>query len=312
LILTYQRKLVSRTAVLVFLIALNLVSMPIAFNASETKDPVVLSVGNTKFTASQVGKFIEAMPQQFRPFYTGAGKSKLAELLVNTELLVREARKRHLETEPDVQLQVKIATDSILSNAVKLELKKEMKVTDAELQKYLEEHKTQFEEARARRIVIRSKTSVPWDQSKSPDQLLDDKDAMAKATSLREQLGKGADFEELAAKHSDDSFSSGRGGDLGFNRRGSQTHLIVPPLEEKIFSMEPGTITDVVQTPLGYEIVKLEEKRLPKVSDIRQELEQLVLNQKTEDLLKEFKSRETIFVDETFFKNEQTATKSAN
>jgi len=71
-------------------------------------------------------------------------------------------------------------------------------------------------------------------------------------------------------------------------------------------------MTDVVQTPLGYEIVKLEEKRLPKVSDIRQELEQLVLNQKTEDLLKELKSRETIFVDETFFKNEQTATKVGN
>jgi parvulin-like peptidyl-prolyl isomerase len=284
----------------------------VAFSASDAKDPVVLSVGDTKFTASQVGKFIEAMPQQFRPFYSGAGKSKLAELLVSTELLVREAKKRHLETEPDVRLQVKIATDSILSNAAKMELRKEMKVTDAELEKYLEEHKTQFEEARARRIVIRSKTSVPWDQSKSPDQLLDDKDAMAKATSLREQLGKGADFEELAAKHSDDSLSSAKGGDLGFNRRGSQTHLIVPPLEEKIFSMEPRTITDVIQTPLGYEIVKLEEKRLPKVSDIRPELEQLLLNQKTEDLLKEFKSRETIFIDETFFKSEQTATKSAN
>jgi parvulin-like peptidyl-prolyl isomerase len=284
----------------------------VAFSASDAKDPVVLSVGDTKFTASQVEKFIEAMPQQFRPFYSGAGKSKLAELLVSTELLVREAKKRHLETEPDVRLQVKIATDSILSNAAKMELRKEMKVTDAELQKYLEEHKTQFEEARARRIVIRSKTSVPWDQSKSPDQLLDDKDAMAKATSLREQLGKGADFEELAAKHSDDSLSSAKGGDLGFNRRGSQTHLIVPPLEEKIFSMEPRTITDVIQTPLGYEIVKLEEKRLPKVSDIRPELEQLLLNQKTEDLLKEFKSRETIFIDETFFKSEQTATKSAN
>jgi parvulin-like peptidyl-prolyl isomerase len=312
LISIHRKVLVSRSIVFVFLIGLNPVSALVAFSASDAKDPVVLSVGDTKFTASQVGKFIEAMPQQFRPFYSGAGKSKLAELLVSTELLVREAKKRHLETQPDVRLQVKIATDSILSNAAKIDLRKEMKVTDAELQKYLEDHKTQFEEARARRIVIRSKTSVPWDQSKSPDQLLDDKDAMAKATSLREQLGKGADFEELAAKHSDDSLSSGRGGDLGFNRRGSQTHLIVPPLEEKIFSMEPGTMTDVVQTPLGYEIVKLEEKRLPKISDIRPELEQLVLNQKTEDLLKEFKSRETIFVDETFFKNEQTATKSGN
>jgi len=313
LISTYRRMLVSHTVVLILLIGLNLVPATlVAFSGSEAADPVVLSVGDTKITASQVEKFIEAMPPQFRPFYSGAGKSKLAELLLSTELLVREARKRHLETQPDVQLQVKIATDSILSNAAKIELKKEMKVTDAELQKYLDEHKVQFEEARARRIVIRSKTSVPWDQSKTPDQLLDDKDARAKAADLREQLVKGADFEELAAKHSDDSLSSGKGGDLGFNRRGSQTHLIVPPLEEKIFAMEPGTISDVAQTPLGYEIVKLEEKRLPKVSDIRQELEQLVLNQKTEDLLKDFKSREKIYVDDNFFKNGETPPKSGN
>ena len=313
MISTYRRMLVSHTVVLILLIGLNLVPATlVAFSGSEAADPVVLSVGDTKITATQVEKFIEAMPPQFRPFYSGAGKSKLAELLLSTELLVREARKRHLETQPDVQLQVKIATDSILSNAAKIELKKEMKVTDAELQKYLDEHKVQFEEARARRIVIRSKTSVPWDQSKTPDQLLDDKDARAKAADLREQLVKGADFEELAAKHSDDSLSSGKGGDLGFNRRGSQTHLIVPPLEEKIFAMEPGTISDVAQTPLGYEIVKLEEKRLPKVSDIRQELEQLVLNQKTEDLLKDFKSREKIYVDDNFFKNGETPPKSGN
>ena len=303
----------SHTIVLILLIVLNLVPATlVAFSGSEAADPVVLSVGDTKITASQVEKFIEAMPPQFRPFYTGEGKSKLAELLLRTELLVREARKRHLETQPDVQLQVKIATDSILSNAAKIELKKEMKVTDAGLQNYLDEHKVQFEEARARRIVIRSKTSVPWDQNKTTDQLLDDKDARAKAADLREQLVKGADFEELAAKHSDDSLSSGKGGDLGFNRRGSRTHLIVPPLEEKIFSMEPGTISDVAQTPLGYEIVKLEEKRLPKVSDIRQELEKLVLNQKTEDLLKDFKSREKIYVDDNFFKNGKTPPKSGN
>jgi parvulin-like peptidyl-prolyl isomerase len=279
---------------------------------SATADPVVLSLGETKMTAAQVQKFLDALPPQFRPYYSGVGKPKLAELLVNTELLVREANKRHLGDRPDVQLQTKIATDSVLSNAAKLELQKEMKVTDAELQKYLEDHRTKYEEARARRIVIRSKTSVPWDHSKTVDQLPDDKDARAKADALRKQLGEGADFEELAAKHSDDSLTSGKGGDLGFNRRGSQAHLIVPPLEEKIFSLSPGNISEVMQTALGYEIVKLEEKRLPKVSDIRKELEQSLLNQKTEDLLKQLRDRESIFVDEKFFKLSTSAAPAGN
>jgi parvulin-like peptidyl-prolyl isomerase len=142
---------------------------------------------------------------------------------------------------------------------------------------------------------------VPWDQSKSVEQLPDDKDARIKADALHKQLSEGADFEELAAKHSDDSLTAGKGGDLGFNRRGSQTHLIVPPLEEKIFSSPVGSVSEVMQTALGYEIVKVEEKRLPKVSEIRKEIEQSLLNQKTDDLLKELKGRETIFVDEKFF-----------
>jgi parvulin-like peptidyl-prolyl isomerase len=283
----------------------------LAAPGGESADPVVLSVGDTKFTASRVAKFLEAMPPQFRTFYSESGKSKLPDLLINTELLVREAKKRQLESRPEVQLQISIATDSILSNAAKLELQKEMKVTDTELQKYLDDHKSQFEEARARRIVIRSKTSVPWDQSRSPDQLPEDSAARALADDLRKKLAQGADFEELAAKYSGDSLSSGRGGDLGFNRRGSRTHMIVPPLEEKIFSMEPGTVSEVMQTALGYEIVKLEQKRVPKVGDIRKELEQIVLTQKSEDALKELKSRETIQVDETFFRKGQASTKSA-
>jgi hypothetical protein len=54
---------VSHTIVLIFLIGLNLVPATlVAFSGGEAPDPVVLSVGDTKFTAAAVGKFIEAMP----------------------------------------------------------------------------------------------------------------------------------------------------------------------------------------------------------------------------------------------------------
>lgn len=273
-------------------------------------DPIVLTVGDTKLTATEVQKLVDALPPQFRAFYSGQGRSKLADFLVTTELLVKEARKRQLESRPDVQLQIRIATNSILSNATKLDLQKQWKVTDTELQNYLDEHKLQFEEARARRIVIRSRSSLAVDPNKSQSQTLSDDEAHAKADDLKKQLVAGADFEELAAKFSDDSLTSGKGGDLGFNRRGSKAHLIVPPLEEKIFSMQPGEVSDVIQTALGYEIVKLDEKRMPTLKQVHKELEQAVLNQKSEEFLKELRSHETVVIDEKYFANTKPSGKA--
>jgi peptidyl-prolyl cis-trans isomerase C len=273
-------------------------------------DPVVLTVGDTKLTATEVQKLVDALPPQFRAFYSGQGRSKLADFLVTTELLVKEARKRQLESRPDVQLQIRIATNSILSNATKLDLQKQWQLTDTELQNYLDEHKLQFEEARARRIVIRSRSSLAVDPNKSQSQTLSDDEAHAKADDLKKQLVAGAEFEELAAKFSDDSLTSGKGGDLGFNRRGSKAHLIVPPLEEKIFSMQPGEVSDVIQTALGYEIVKLDEKRMPTLKQVHKELEQAVLNQKSEEFLKELRSHETIVIDEKYFANTKPSGKA--
>jgi len=273
-------------------------------------DPVVLTVGDTKLTATEVQKLVDALPPQFRAFYSGQGRSKLADFLVTTELLVKEARKRQLESRPEVQLQIRIATNSILSNATKLDLQKQWKVTDTELQNYLDEHKLQLEEARARRIVIRSRSSLAVDPNKSQSQTLSDDEAHAKADDLKKQLVAGADFEELATKFSDDSLTSGKGGDLGFNRRGSKAHLIVPPLEEKIFSMQPGEVSDVIQTALGYEIVKLDEKRMPTLKQVHKELEQAVLNQKSEEFLKELRSHETVVIDEKYFANTKPSGKA--
>ncbi|HVP35647.1 MAG TPA: peptidylprolyl isomerase [Terriglobales bacterium] len=66
----------------------------------------------------------------------------------------------------------------------------------------------------------------------------------------------GEDFSELAKKYSEDP-SAKEGGDLGFLKRGE----ILPEFEEKAFSLSPGEISDVVQTPLGFHIIKLDEKK---------------------------------------------------
>jgi peptidyl-prolyl cis-trans isomerase SurA len=76
-----------------------------------------------------------------------------------------------------------------------------------------------------------------------------------KAEGILELVRKGGDFSQLAATYSDDP-SSQEGGDLGFFKRGD----MIPKFEEVAFALNPGEVSDVVQTEYGYHIIKVEEK----------------------------------------------------
>ena len=65
----------------------------------------------------------------------------------------------------------------------------------------------------------------------------------------------GADFAALAKEFSQDSTAE-TGGDLGSFGRGVMT----PPFETAAFALEPGQVSEIVETPFGFHIIKLEEK----------------------------------------------------
>lgn len=280
----------------------SLAQTPTDPKASSNDEKAVISIGDQKITAKEVNKMLESMPPQYRPYYSGPGRRQLADFIVNNRLQAEEAEKRGVEKREDVQMKIHIAREGILAAAVREELEKEIIVTDETLQKYLDEQVSQYEEARVKRIVIRSKSSLPFDPAKPADSFPSDEEAQAKADDIHKKLVEGGDFEELAAKFSNDPMTSGKGGDMGFIRRGNQAQLIVPPLENEIFSIKIGTIGDVMKTALGYEIIKVEERRVPKLSDIRKEIEMAYRKQKGDEWLKERKSHYTIQIDDVFFK----------
>jgi parvulin-like peptidyl-prolyl isomerase len=70
------------------------------------------------------------------------------------------------------------------------------------------------------------------------------------AAALLQELREGADFAELAKAKSEDS-SAARGGDIGTQARG----LLAPAYENKLFSLEPGGQSQVVETAMGFHII---------------------------------------------------------
>ncbi len=78
--------------------------------------------------------------------------------------------------------------------------------------------------------------------------------AKARATQLLEQArANPAGFAELARKNSDDPGSAAQGGDLDFFARGS----MVKPFEDATWALNPGQISDVVESDFGYHVILL-------------------------------------------------------
>jgi peptidyl-prolyl cis-trans isomerase C len=79
----------------------------------------------------------------------------------------------------------------------------------------------------------------------------------AKAEAALKKIKGGADFAAVAKAESQDPGSAQNGGDLGFFPKGQMT----PNFEEAAFKLKPGQMSGLVETPFGYHIIKVTERR---------------------------------------------------
>lgn len=146
-------------------------------------------------------------------------------------------------------------------------------VTEAELERYYEAHMSRFllpEEYRISQILIKPRSGEAPGETRR------------RAAAVIKTLQKGADFAAVAARSSDGAEALSRGG-LGLIRQGE----LLPPIELAIATLRPGEMTDLVETPQGLHIIRLEEKNPPQFrpfSEVKDEIRHLVAQQKGEDL----------------------------
>lgn len=97
------------------------------------------------------------------------------------------------------------------------------------------------------------------------NEVVSEAEARHKLAGLRERLANGGNFAELARLFSQDG-TAPKGGDLGWIYPGDT----VPEFERAMNSLKPGEISEPVQSPFGFHLIEVLERRVQDVSSDRQ------------------------------------------
>ena len=99
------------------------------------------------------------------------------------------------------------------------------------------------------------------------NELTSEADARNRLLQLKERIDNGVKFDELARLHSEDA-SASKGGDLGWINPGDT----VPDFEKAMDALQPGQVSAPIQSPFGWHLIQVLERRNQDVTQERQKL----------------------------------------
>lgn len=258
--------------------------------ACSKKSAVVARIGSDTITT---GSLTERM-QETSPAYqallgTPSGKRQFVDMLVSERVVLEAARrdgidrsKEYRKTVADfkkeqARRQREFEDNFLMESFIKKLQAKELAVTDADVEKYYEEHKNEYlrpVQVMARHILVAERPT---------------------AEAALARVKKGEDFAAVAKELSIDPMSAQRGGEIGPFGKGE----LVPEFENAVFALKVGQVSDIVPTKFGFHIIqKISEKVLKPVpaDEARQSIRSMLSRIKFDAWMTETKKKMNVSV----------------
>lgn len=152
----------------------------------------------------------------------------------------------------------------LTQGVIRQEVGRNITVPQADLQKYYDEHKKEF--VREEMVFLREILIAPTDKTPAAKTV-----AEKKAKDIVGRARKGEKFTQLARDYSANPETAKNDGELGSFKRG----MLRKELEDAVFNQNKGYVTEPVDTPAGFEILKVEERYAPgqaALEDVKNEI----------------------------------------
>jgi peptidyl-prolyl cis-trans isomerase SurA len=172
-----------------------------------------------------------------------------------------------------------LRTELLVAKLVNREVRSTVVVSMEEAQHYYDQHADDFslpERVRLRQIFL----AAPADNAE------EHAGKRAKAQAILEQLRSGAEFDQLARRFSNGPEAK-EGGLLGWFTPGS----LMPQLDRAAFGLQNGQISDLIESPLGWHILKMEEReghRRQPFESIKEAVHSRLMEQRTQERYEEW------------------------
>lgn len=303
-----MKKMVFASVIITVLTALT------ALSRAAVVDKIVVVVNNEIITQREVDIMLAPIYGQYRNMYKGEElikmledvREKILKQLIEDRLIFSEAKKLNItieEKEVDAkidEMKNKVGSERELENMLneqnltlnelrarykeKIMIRKlidqkvgaKIIITPLEVKNYYNENKDSFmqpEEIRLRTILIKPRKEQGGEAGSL--QLMRD---------IMKRLKEGCDFEGLAKEYSDAPGAS-EGGLMGYVKKGD----LMPQIEDIVFNLKEGEITGIIQSPLGYHVFKVDEKRIRRMkelAEVRQDIEEFLYREKASQRLR--------------------------
>lgn len=230
-------------------------------------DPILLSDQGQAVRASAFTPvWLDMPPAERARLTTEGGAVAILQLLLRKQLMAAEAERLGLDQTPVVQARLAEAREKILVAALREHIEAGIPLPDLTALARENYAVRQAElatqgEYQAAHILLK----VPCEAEREAQ--------LAKITALKAELDNGANFAELARRHSQDA-SAPAGGDLG---GWLQPEGLDPRFVAALAQLEDGAISGPVETPFGYHLIQRLAHRpagIKPFEEVRKELEQ--------------------------------------
>ena len=289
-----------RTRLLVGVALMAAASCPLRAAAVDLTDRIVAVVNKEVIMLSELRVEMEPERKRLQQQHHGAelqGRLQQAEYRILTRMIERRLQLQHAQTKgvdaseedlrrmamdlaqqgtpvnlDDPKVKKALKEQLILFTLESREVRNAVMVSEADIQRFYERHLALFmlpEEYRISQILL------------LPGKTEARKDLRTRAREVYGRLKNGEAFDELALRYSDAPDAT-RGSALGFIRQGE----MAPPLERAVAALQPGQVSDLVETAEGIHIIRLDEKKPAQfrpLEEVKTEMQGLVFQEKSAD-----------------------------